>query len=556
MAQTRYGEPIGEIPTWKASEAPVLPGSPSMPVLPLGIKFLCAFIAIILGITGAMGTSLITANQSLVQGAFGLDPSQGAWVSAAYASGGVAMNLVYVKFRQHFGVNAFIKTFLTGYAVVALLQVVLPYEFYALCILRFLNGVCGSATATFSVFYMLQAFPVRYLLASLVAGIGLVQVGYPLVSLVSPTLYDLGGWSMVFWLEAGMILVSLACILWLPVPRGNRIHVFEVQDIASVILLAGGLGLICVACAQGRVLWWLEAPWIGWTLILAGVSITTGFLFEYYRRHPLIDTRWILTPHFVRFIVAAVLMRMMLSEQTYGSQGLMQVVGMSAWQMQIMYAVILVSVVAGILVGAVMMLFTATAVFVMDLAAPLLLAVAAFMDSHSTVLTAPQNLYLSQAIMGFAGVLFMASCFIEIFVLLFARGVNISALITIILTFGSAQLLGGILGPAVYGTLQIYRVSYHGALLAAPLTGSDAHVMESVRMMGAPYASVLTDPTLLSAVSSSQLAQQVLQQANILAFNDVFLAICATALGYFFFSLPFVLSLAVRFRKAQPGRRN
>jgi hypothetical protein len=61
------------------------------------------------------------------------------------------------------------------------------------------------------------------------------------------------------------------------------------------------------------------------------------------------------------------------------------------------------------------------------------------------------------------------------------------------------------------------------------LTLNDPLVVERVRQLGGAYGKVLTDSQLLNAEGLALLAQQATREANILAYNDIFLLICGIA---------------------------
>ncbi|WP_312164556.1 MFS transporter [Phenylobacterium sp.] len=542
-----FGEVIGDVPAWKPHEAPLLPGSPSTPDFSPGTRLIYGLVGLLLGVTGALGSALLTVNLPAIQGALGLEPAQGAWISAAYVMGGVAMNLLLIKYRQQFGLGSFVKVFLGLYAAAAVAQALLADPTWALAV-RVVSGVAGAAMTTFTIFYMLQAFDAQRRLVGLAIGIGLVQVGFPLARVISPALLDLDDWTLVCIFEAGMALACLAAVLAVPLPRGVRYHVFEPQDATSFVLMAGGLGLLAAVAAQGRIQWWFEASWIGWALALAIACLLAAAVLEHRRQNPLIDTRWVSTPDFLRFAVSILLVRILLSEQTYAGPGLLAAVGMGPEQQQLLNGVILIAVLAGVAASGLLLAVSPKFVLLMDLAAPALIVIAALMDAQATVQTHPASLFLSQAIMGFAGAMYICAAFLVGFLLLFVRGV--ASVITFIVTFSVAQMLGGLLGPTLAGTLQILRANHHSAYLVEQLAVGDPQVAAAVRALAAPQAGVVTDPGLLAGSGLSPLAQQVAQQANILAFNDVFLAIAAIAIVHLLFSIPALLALGAKLKAA------
>src|SRR3546814_20720769 len=64
---------------------------------------------------------------------------------------------------------------------------------------------------------------------------------------------------------------------------------------------------------------------------------------------------------------------------------------------------------------------------------------------------------------------------------------------------------------------------------------TDPQVSTRIQQLGCAYARVLTDPILRQAQGSALLSQQVTREANILAFNDVFLLIGVIATMVFLY---------------------
>ena len=62
--------------------------------------------------------------------------------------------------------------------------------------------------------------------------------------------------------ELGLALLSLAGVLLLRLPPGDRMQAFERQDLVSITLLSTGFALFCAVLSLGRVEWWFEATWM------------------------------------------------------------------------------------------------------------------------------------------------------------------------------------------------------------------------------------------------------------------------------------------------------
>ncbi|RYG13679.1 MAG: MFS transporter, partial [Caulobacteraceae bacterium] len=213
--------------------------------------------------------------------------------------------------------------------------------------------------------------------------------------------------------------------------------------------------------------------------------------------------------------------RIVLSEQTYGAVGLMTQMGLGPDQMHGLVWLILIATAAGSLTSA----FTMNpAKLYKPIAIALgLIAVGAFMDAHSTVLTRPGQLYFSQALIAFAAAFFIGPAMMTGIVQVIQKGAQ--NLVSFIVVFGIGQNVGGLLGSALVGTLQTVREKFHSSQLSESVTLGDPDVVLRLQQLSGAYARVIGDPALRATQGQQLLQQQISQQANVLAYNDVFLLI-------------------------------
>ncbi|MGH8074926.1 MAG: MFS transporter [Lysobacter sp.] len=546
-ARRRIGEVIGAVPDWAPHERPMIPGSPSTPDMPPTRRLAYGLTGLLLGTTGGMGTAIVSTNLSALQGAFGLDVREGAWLAGVYAMFNISMNLLLIKYRQQFGLTSFAKLFLAIYAAASVAHLFID-TYAAALVVRAISGIAGAAMGGLAVMYMSQALPPTqtFKFPALLLGLGCSQVAGPICWIISPDLLALGGWRSIYVLQAGLAVACLAAAQLLRPPPGIRVQAFEWRDAISFVLLAPSLGLLVAVASLGRIDWWLEAPWIGWALATCVILFVGAMLFEHHREHPLIDTRWVFSLGFLNFGLSIMLVRVLLTEQPFGAAGLLQVVGMGLEQTRTLYTVVLIATIAGLLVGAFSLALSKKLVPVQLLLALVLISVAAFMDSAATGDTHPAELYLSQGLMGFASALFLGSAFALGLGQLLARGLQ--SVITFAMMFGITQALGGAAGGAALATFQAMRVQHHAAYLAEGVVASDPATSLVLQSYGGAYASSIADPALGPAQGVSTLAQQVIQQANILAFNDVFYLIGWGALALLAFNIAMLVNMAIKSR--------
>ncbi len=505
---------------FKPHERPMMPGSPATPAHPMGRRIAYFAIGIFVGITGGLGNALVSANLTNIQGSLGLYSDQAAWLATVYIMTNVSMSLLLVKFRQQFGLVTFARIFLPAYvAVTAAHLFVHTYE--TALIVRAVSGIAASALSTLALLYIMQALPAAWRLKGIVLGIGIPQLATPLARLFSSDLLERGQWTMLYVFELGMAVLSAAMVFALRLPPSEKMKAFEKLDFVTFALYASGVGLLCAVLGQGRILWWSESAWLGYAACGAVALITAALLVEHNRANPLLNTRWMASRDILRFAMVAISVRVLLSEQSYGAFGLMTALGMNNDQLITLSLVMVLATVAGI---------TASALTLnpMNLGRPIfwsvaLIAVGAFIDAHANNLTRPANMYVSQAMIAFAAVFFMGPTLLIGILRALSKGPN--HIVSFSALFGMTQSLGGLAGSAALGTFQVMREKFHSHAIVQSLTLTDPQVAARIQQLGGAYGKVLGDPTLRAAEGAALLSQQVTREANVLAFNDIFMVV-------------------------------
>ena len=510
--------------TWQPHERPSLPGSPSTPLHPTHKRWLFALVGVLVAITGGLGNALVIANLQYLQGALGATTAEMAWLPAAYVMTNVCMNLLLVKFRQQFGLRAFTEVFLVLYALVTFGHLFVNDLSSAIAV-RAAHGMVGAALSSLGLYYMIQAFPAKWRLKALVLGLGTAQLALPLARLFSEDLLQIAEWRGLYLFELGLALICLGCVFLLKLPPGDRFKTFEKLDFLTFAILASGVALLCAVLSLGRIDWWLEAPWIGVASACSLVLIMAGLAIEHNRSNPMLMTRWLGSGVMIRLALAVVLIRMVLSEQSTGAVGFMQMLNMSYQQMHTLYVVMLAGAIAGLVVSA---LTINPAHLLMPLIISLaLMATGSVMDSFSSNLTRPQNLYISQFLLGFGGTFFLGPTMV-----LGTKNVltNPRNLVSFSVMFGICQNLGGLIGAALLGTFQIVREKYHSSMIVEHLTLIDPRVAARVQSSGSAYGGIVADPELRNLMGIRSLATAATREANVMAYNDVFMLIAIIAI--------------------------
>jgi len=510
--------------TLKPHERPVLPGSPATPDHTTPWRLAYAFVGILVALTGSLGNAAVTADLPQLAGALGVTMTEAAWLPVVFVMTNACMNLLLVKFRMQYGLRLFTEIILIVFLATAAAHLFLE-DFGSTLVVRGVAGIAAAGMSTLGILYIIQAFPAQHRLKGIIIGVGLSSLAIPLARLGVMRLLDLDQWRAFYMFELGLVLVALPAVFALKMPPSQRVRVFERLDFVTFALFAPGVALLTAVLGLGRVVWWTEAAWIGWALVGAILLLTAAALIEYNRTNPLIDLKWLAGRDLVRLLLAILLVRIVLSEQTTGAVGFLQQMGLVPQQMQGLFLVMLVATAAGTLVSA----FTLNP---MKLWKPIsialvMIAVGAFIDSHATVLTRPTQLYFSQALLAFAAAFFIGPTMILGFgQVLQGGGKN---MVSFIVLFSIGQNVGGLMGSALVGTIQTLREKFHSSQLSESIGLGDPETVLRLQQLGGAYAHVIGDAAQRQGAALRLLQQQVSQQAQVLAYNDVFLLISGAA---------------------------
>ena len=508
---------------WAPDEKPMMPGSPSTPAHPTPLRFAYLFVGVLITITGGLGNALVTVNLVHLQGVLGAYSTETTWLPAAYVMANASMNLLLVKFRQQFGLRLFTEIFLVLYALVTFAHLFVNDLASAIAV-RAAHGMLAAAVSPLGLYYVLQGFKKEWRLRGVALALGAAQLALPLAYIFSNDLLQIAEWRGLYLFELGLALVSLGAVLLLKLPPGDHIKAFRPTDFVTFALFAPGMALLCAAISFGRVEWWFERDWIGVALACAIVLLAAALCVEHNRANPLLNLRWIASGNIMRLALSMLLVRIVLSEQSVGAVGFLRAVGLDNDQLQTLYAIVLAATVAGIVVSAL-------TVNVKHLVAPqvialLCMALGAWIDAHASNQTRPEQMYLSQSLLAFGGTLFLGPLVIS---LLGAVIPNPQNLISFSVLFGLTQNLGSLLGSSLVGTFQVIREKYHSSLIVEGLSSLDPLVASRIQSGAAAAGRLLADPSAATRQSLQSLSGVATREANILAYNDVFLVLAMLA---------------------------
>ncbi|WP_208432962.1 MFS transporter [Bartonella taylorii] len=485
---------------------------------PLPKCFVYIFASFILQWAYGLGANIVQSNIFYLTGDFHATLTETTWLVAAYMAPNVSVAIMLIKIRYQFGLRAFAELSILGFVLVCILQLFVT-DLRSALIIRFFAGIAAAPLASLALLYMMEAFaPAKKFTIALSLNYMNAALAAPLSRLISPDLLENGGFLSLSALEMGLVLISLGCIFSLPLTPVVRSKVIQKLDWVSYSLIAFGLGLNAVIMSVGKLYWWYEAPWIGWGLALAVLSLVTAIILELNREKPLIDLRWLFSKEMLQSVLILLVFHVFLLERSTLAAGFFNLFGLLNREMAPMY----LAVILGTLLGGAACVFFLRAgredyFYLLSLGC---LALGAYLDSHVNHLTRPQDMMLSQGLVSFSYALFLPPALFKGFVTAGERGPRY--VLSFIAVFLLTQVTGGLMGSAFFGSLQVFFAHKNFEFLTQNIVVTDPRISVEMSALFSPSSSVAVPPILGEEQDVSKLIEKFRLTANIFAYDDVF----------------------------------
>ena len=522
----------------------MFPGSPFAPNHSWERRASYAGAGLLVGSASTFTNALVNVNVGNLAGSLGLTLAQASVLPAIYVAMNAMANLTLVRARAQFGIPQVTLTLLAAYAFAASVQLAYPGYGPAIAV-RATCGLAAAGLTTLTIYYLMQILPVALRPLALVIGISLPQLGTPLARLVPVEVLTTNSWHGLSLIELGVALAIAAVILAAPLPPSVRSKAFEPVDFVTIALMVPAFLLICIVLGEGRLLWWTDRAWLGWSLVCAVPLLAAAITIERNRARPLLQIGWLGSRDILRFAAVALLVRLALAEQTYGAVGLLTSGGLTNDQLRTLFAIVAFAMVLG--AGTACLTLSERRLPYQVMVAALIIALGAWIDSDATSITRPPQLYWSQALIAFGTTLFIGPTLAYGFLRMLRKGP--AHLVSLIVLFSITQNVGGLAGSAILGSYQVVAAKAHAASLSDHLIAADPQVAARIQNGVVVLSNVLGDPVLRSARGAGLLGQSLANEANVLAFNDVFRLVAWLALATALYIAYLVVIYAMRRRR-------
>ncbi|MDR7103812.1 MFS transporter [Croceicoccus sp. BE223] len=504
---------------FKPHELPILPGSPANPDHPPARRAAYLAIGVYIGLVGGAQNGFLLANTGALQARFALTPVEAGWLTVAFYSTYACVSMLLFRVRQEFGIQPFVRWAMAGLVAANFVQMIAP-GYYPELAARAVAGITASGLSALAIYYLMQGLPPAMRVGGLVISLGLSQIAFPLTRAISPALLVDGDMSRVFEFQFALSLIGFGLVYLLRLPPAIRKQTFERLDLPSFGLFLVGVAALCAFLIQGRIQWW-DAPWLGYALVVAIVGLGGCFLIEANRKSPMLDLSWLSSRSILSLAAIGATVRVLVAEQGFGASGMFAALGYGNEQLTDYFWVLTGATTAG-------MVLSMLRLDPRDLTRPVLFAIlvislAAFADTRSGVMTRPQDLYLTQALIAFAAVFAMGPIMMEGMLRALAAGQNY--VISFIAVFSLSQSIGGLAGIAGLSAFHTVRLKTHLIDAGSTLTLANQQLGAALADAARRIAPLQSDPALRQQAAGARISQEAGREAAVLAFNDIFFLI-------------------------------
>lgn len=504
-------------------EAPTPAPTPSMPPLRVAAYI---FAAMVIAIGAGLGQGFVTANLPQIAGDLGITTTEASWLVVAYIIPRCCLPLMLVKLRSQYGLRRFTEVAIATYVVVSLASFWMQ-DLRSAIVIQLLAGSASASLSTLGFLYIMEPLSQRFkMVVGMPLALTCMTIGPSMARVIAPSLIGDGGLLRIHLMSLGLALIAMAFVMRLPLTPIPRAKVLRLLDFASFSLISLGFSGVIIAFVMGPLRWWTEMPWLGALLAVSIAALALVVIIELWRKEPLLDIRWLASPEILHLSATLLLFRIILSEQSAGAPRMFQILGVAPSQMVTLFTVICLGTAIGGLACFAWM--RPGKIARLHLVALLLIAFGAWMDSHSTIDTRPEQMLISQGLIAVAGVLFMAPAMMTGLMTALKRGPQY--ILSFIIVFISTQSIGGMLGSGAFMTLINHRQAFHYKVLQEELTLANGPMMADLAAKMAALGSQFTDPSVLKAQAMAQIGADATMQSYVLAYNDAYLLTCLIAL--------------------------
>lgn len=479
---------------------------------------------------GSLGALLATLDISItnsalpqIQGQIGATGTEGTWIATGYLMSEIVMIPLAAWLTRVFG----LRRFLIGTAMMFTffsLFCGLSSSLGAMIAGRVGQGFAGGAMIPTAQTIIRTRLPAHQLPIGTTM-FGMTAILGPLLGpVIGGWLTENISWKWCFFLNLPISIALITLLLTGLPAEGANLERFMKADWLGIIGLAMGLSSLTVVLEEGQREHWFDSTLIIWL----SVAMVAGFMMlalsQFTSKDPILRLRLLANSTFgsVLLIGTAV------GAGLYGTAYLVpQFLGvLSGYNAQQSGSIMLLSGIPAFLLLPLLpkILGRGDARLLIGLGLVLYWA-SCYVDTYLTATSVGHDFVLSQLLRGFGQILVMMPLS-----QLSMRSVETQDAGDAAGLYNMSRNLGGTLGLALLGVLMDRRSHFHDAVLREGVSANSQFVQDHMAASSASFLAQDGDPSTAYSQAIGQLANDIAQQATVMAYNDAFYVLGLTML--------------------------
>ncbi|HEY0208844.1 MDR family MFS transporter [Acerihabitans sp.] len=497
-----------------------------------------AWLAVAAGTIGSfmatLDISIVNAALPTIQGEVGASGTEGTWISTSYLVAEIVMIPLTGWFVRTLGLRNFLiicSLMFTLFSVLCGLSTSL----IMMIIGRIGQGFTGGALIPTALTIVATRLPPSEQ-AKGTALFGMTVIMGPVIGpLLGGWLTENVSWHYAFFLNVP-VCIGLLALLFIGLPH-EKMHPRELLngDWLGILGLAAALGGLTVVLEDGQRERWFESEMIIWLTIISASGFVVLLLAQFISREPVIRLSILLDRSFGAVFAMVMAVGMILFGVMYMiPQFLSAIAGYNTEQAG--YVVLLSGVPTLLLMPAMPWLMQKVDVRILVLAGLSCFALACYVNMNLTSQSVGMDFVPGQLLQGAGLALAMLS-------------LNQAAVTSVPADlagdasglFNAARNLGGSIGLAIISTFQERRMTYHTQVIGEATTANSPLAQDYMQNLTSQLQSSAGGDA--AAQAWGRLAQQVQEQALVMAYNDLFwifgvIVLCSIPLAFLLRPLP------------------
>lgn len=516
--------------------------SPTQPWRPKANPWLIAVVVALAAFMEVLDTSIANVALPYMAGSLGSSNDESTWVLTSYLVSNAIVLPISGWFAGVLGRKRFFMLCLAIFTISSLLCGIAP-SLGAIILFRVLQGAGGGGLQPVAQSILADTFPPQQR--------GLAFALYGITAVIAPTIGPtLGGWitdnyswRWIFFINLPVGILTLFLVLrlvedppWMKRITGAGVRI----DYIGVALLTLGIGALQVMLDKGQEDDWFGSRFILTLAVVAGVSLVSLVIWEWFHKSPIIEVRLFKNLNFLGAnAMMFVLGIMLFSSLVMMPQFLQTLIGYTAESAGVVLSggglvLLFLMPVAGTIVSKIQARYIIGFGWLM----------LAFGMYYSTQQLDLEISFGSASFLRIVQVFGLGFLFVPINLVAFVgmpaeKSNSVSGLINFMRNIGSS------IGTSMVTTLIARRAQFHQVYLAANASPGHPSFTQAVQGLATRLTASGMEVTRATSEAYARLYQGLIGQATTLAYIDTFWVLCIGA------GIMFLLSFALK--KNQPG---